>query len=649
MTQNILPKVTSSNQQPIDYNVSNIAIEFPKKTHLISNNIDSKFLKYRESLFQNINDYQDYSEELKKLIDKNNFPAIVCRVKNTNPNFLAIIHSNVIFQKTFHLEQADLINKNYDFLFEDIDLSYSSSDQIEFTKLILAIKKFQEHSSIITLGDFQKPQQKNRFNIQFIPQLSKDSQTKYALFIFKKIDDINFDNSAISSKNTSKTLLKSLERSLRNERLLREISNLIISDLSIDKIASSIAKIIVNNLKCDRCIIHDFLDNRINFAVEYVNNFSSKIINNLNPNYSSQELTEYISFQNNFYHRYGDLSKKTSITIVDNILQDPNFASNYNFFEKYFVVNQIAIPLIYNQKIIGNIFLHQSDKRTWLEDEIEMLEIIANQLTVAISRFFSIQKVLTINQELIQKSQELQNSLDKEHEMRRMQNEFIALVSHEFKTPLQIIDSTRENLSRKIKNLNLNDDAINKGFERIKTGVFRMNGLINSTLNLAKMENSESSIKVNLSQINLKKLLEDIIDKSKNLAQIRNIEIKSNISSNITDIISDNILLDHIFTNLISNAIKYSNPNGVVDISALIFNNFVEIKVIDYGIGIPQNDLIKIGDKFFRAKNSIAVAGTGIGIYLTKKFIELLNGKFKIESIENSKTVVTVLLPIALN
>lgn len=649
MTQNILPKVTFSNQQPIDYNVSNIAIEFPKKTHLISNNIDSKFLKYRESLFENINDYQDYSEELKKLIDKNNFPAIVCRVKNTNPHFLAIIHSNVIFQKIFHLEQADLINKNYDFLFEDIDLSYSSSDQIEFTKLILAIKKFQEHSSIITLGDFQKPQQKNRFNIQFIPQISRDLQTKYALFIFKKIDDVNLDNSAISSKNTSKTLLKSLERSLRNERLLREISNLIISDLSIDKIASSIAKIIGNNLKCDRCIIHDFLDNRINFAVEYVNNFSSKIINNLNPNFSSQELTEYISFQNNFYYRYGDLSKKTSITIVDNILQDPNFASNYNFFEKYFVVNQIAIPLIYNQKIIGNIFLHQSDKRTWLEDEIEMLEIIANQLTVAISRFFSIQKVLSINQELIQKSQELQNSLDKEHEMRRMQNEFIALVSHEFKTPLQIIDSTRENLSRKIKNLNLNDDAINKGFERIKTGVFRMNGLINSTLNLAKMENSESAIKVNLSQINLKKLLEDIIDKSKNLAQIRNIEITSNISSNITEIISDNIFLDHIFTNIISNAIKYSNPNGVVDISALIFNNFVEIKVIDYGIGIPQNDLIKIGDKFFRAKNSIAVAGTGIGIYLTKKFIELLNGKFKIESIENSKTVVTVLLPIALN
>ena len=348
-------------------------------------------------------------------------------------------------------------------------------------------------------------------------------------------------------------------------------------------------------------------------------------------------------------------SKNSVIKIIQllnekkNYLELKNTLKAIDCFHDFGIIITFPNADFYNQKIIGNIFLHQSDKRTWLEDEIEMLEIIANQLTVAISRFFSIQKVLSINQELIQKSQELQNSLDKEHEMRRMQNEFIALVSHEFKTPLQIIDSTRENLSRKIKNLNLNDDAINKGFERIKTGVFRMNGLINSTLNLAKMENSESAIKVNLSPINLKKLFEDIIDKSKNLAQIRKIEINSNISLNITEIMSDNILLDHIFTNIISNAIKYSNLNGVVDISASIFNNFVEIKVIDYGIGIPQDDLLKIGDKFFRAKNSIAVAGTGIGIYLTKKFIELLNGKFKIESIENSKTVVTVLLPIALN
>jgi signal transduction histidine kinase len=108
-------------------------------------------------------------------------------------------------------------------------------------------------------------------------------------------------------------------------------------------------------------------------------------------------------------------------------------------------------------------------------------------------------------------------------------------------------------------------------------------------------------------------------------------------------------LLEHIFTNLISNAIKYSYPNSAIDISLNYINNFIEVTVVDYGIGIPKEELNKIGDKFFRAKNSISVAGTGIGIYLTKNFIELLKGKFKMESIENSKTVATVYLPIANN
>ena len=275
-----------------------------------------------------------------------------------------------------------------------------------------------------------------------------------------------------------------------------------------------------------------------------------------------------------------------------------------------------------------------------------MLEIVANQLAVAISRFFSMQKVIATNQALLEKSQQLQEALNHEHEMRKMQNEFIALVSHEFKTPLQIIDSTRENVVRKIKNLNINDDAINKGLDRIKSGVGRMNGLINSTLNLAKMENSEAKIKVNLSSLNLKKILEDNIDKSKNLVQGRNIEIISDIANNIPEIKSDPMLIEHIFSNLISNAIKYSLNNSQVEVSAKIIENNIAIRVQDHGIGIPSSEIDKIGSKFFRASNSIAQAGTGIGIYLTKNFIELLGGKFNLESKENNGTLVEVFLPI---
>jgi signal transduction histidine kinase len=591
-------------------------------------------------------DCRDFNQEIKKICDLHNLPSIACRAKNNNPNYLSIIHSNKNFRDIFHIEQADLINKSYDFLFEDVDLDYSSADQVEYTKLIKMVKDFKEHDAIITLYDFNNPRQKIRFKIAFLPQFIGETKEKYAVFIFEKID---FNHQSLvdnSSKNKSVILLKNLERSLRNERLLREISSLIISDLSIDKIASSIAKNLCNHLKIERCIIHDFQETKINFIVEYANKFSQEIIKSKDNNYNSQEIVDFITFQNNFYLRYANKDKKNAITIIDDAQIDQNCQAMHQFFSKYSITNQVCLTMIVEQKIIGNIILQQSDKRTWLEDEIEMLETIANQFTTAVARYYSLQKVYTTNQALIEKSQQLQDSLQKEKELRKMQNEFIALVSHEFKTPLQIIDGTRENIVRKFKNLNLADESIEKGFERIKSGVARMNGLINSTLNLAKMESQEGKIKVNIQKINFKKTLEENIEKSRNIANQRNIVINLNYDCDVSEIFSDSLLIEHILNNLISNAVKYSLNNSQVNIFIKKINDNIEIRVCDKGIGIAQFDLENIGQKFFRASNSIAVAGTGIGIYLTKNFINLLQGSFVIKSKENVGTEVAITLPI---
>jgi len=589
---------------------------------------------------------RDFNQEIKKICDLHNLAVIACRAKKNNPNYLSIIHSNKNFRDIFHIEQADLINKSYDFLFEDIDLDYSSVDQVEYTQLIKSVKDFKEHDAIITLFDFNNPRQKIRFKIAFLPQFIGETKERYALYIFEKIDfnhQLLIDN---LSKNKSVILLKNLERSLRNERLLREISGLIISDLKIDKIASSIAKNLCNHLKAERCIIHDFQETKINFIVEYANKFSQEIIKSKDDNYDSQEIVEFITFQNNFYQRYANKDKKNAITIIDDAQFDQNCQAMNQFFSKYSIVNQVCLTMTVDQKIIGNIILQQSDKRTWLEDEIEMLEIIANQYATAIARIYSLQKVYTTNQALIEKSSQLQESLKKEQEMRKMQNEFIALVSHEFKTPLQIIDGTRENILRKFKNLNINDEAIEKGFERIKIGVQRMNGLINSTLNLAKLESQEGKIKINIQKINFKKTLEENIEKSRNIASSRNIVINVNFDGEINEISSDPLLIEHILNNVISNAVKYSLDNSQVNIFVKKINENIEIRVCDKGIGIAQFDLENIGQKFFRASNSMSVAGTGIGIYLTKNFISLLRGSFAINSKENVGTEVIIALPI---
>jgi len=246
----------------------------------------------------------------------------------------------------------------------------------------------------------------------------------------------------------------------------------------------------------------------------------------------------------------------------------------------------------------------------------------------------------------MEKTLELKDALKHEKELRQMQSEFVAMVSHEFKTPLQIIDSTREVIIRKVKKLEIVDEVLDKGFSRIKMAIQRMNGLIHSTLNLAKMENDgDNKIKVQREIFDLKQFLLDIIDKNSELAVNKNITLVVKVDELPTDFNGDPKLLDHAFTNIISNAIKYSKNDTVVKILARSNDSKVLIRAVDQGIGIPQDDIKNIGQKFFRAKNTLEVAGTGIGIYLTKHFIELHQGKLIIESEINVGTTVTVSLP----
>jgi signal transduction histidine kinase len=136
----------------------------------------------------------------------------------------------------------------------------------------------------------------------------------------------------------------------------------------------------------------------------------------------------------------------------------------------------------------------------------------------------------------------------------------------------------------------------------------------------------------------------EIIDKNLNFAQQKNINILHNINKMPFHYRSDPKIIDHIINNIIVNAIKYSQPNLSIKIITKVLANSILISIIDSGIGIPKSDLKNVGNKFFRASNAISVSGTGIGIYITKHFINLLDGKISIKSQEGIGTRVAVLL-----
>jgi len=588
---------------------------------------------------------QNPIDKFKKSIDLKEDASILCEVKDHNPNYLSILHANQKFYEIFAIESFNLIGKSYDFLFNDLDVDYTSEDQLEYIRLIKDVKKFQQCSIVISLNDYQRATSKTRFKIDFAPLESDIGQSRYAVFSFKKLDSEIIPQIS-EDKKSNIALVRSLERTLHNERLLREVGALIISDLPIRDIAQRIANILCEYLKADRCILHDYNSGTTNFVVEYCSSYAKAMLVKNADEKDLRKITEYINFQNHFYKRFGSSGKKNLLTVVENVIEDYNFSQIKEICQEFAINSQISTTTTFNGKVSGGIYIHQSGQRTWLADEVELIEMVADQFSIAIDRSQAIEKVMIANHALMEKTAQLRESLKEEQKIRQMQNEFVALVSHEFKTPLQIIDSTRELLVRKLKNHNVADETVDKALDKIKSGIQRMNGLIHSTLNLAKMENSENAIKVEREIFDLRKFIVDIIDKNSNLATNKNIKVEVKIEELPQKFNGDPKLLDHSFTNIISNAIKYSKNDSVVKILARSNDKKIAVRITDQGIGIPKEDISNVGTKFFRAKNTLSVAGTGIGLYLTKHFVELHGGNVLIESEVNVGTSVTVTLPI---
>ncbi len=583
---------------------------------------------------------QDSYRLLKTIIDEKQEAAMLCEASDSNPNYLSISYANQKFYDIFDISEDNLVGKSYDFLFDDFDLDYSSEDNIEYVRLIKSVKDYHQCSVIVNVSDRSEARIKSRMKVNFFPSsIGKAEGRHYSIFTFEKFQVGEFKRSSESKSHEG--LLRNLQRRLRAEKVLSEVSNLIISDQTIHDVADNIARILVDHLKINRCIIHDYKDGAVNFKKEFKNPDSLSMVSS-----SEEELVnQYIKFQNDFYEKFGNKVSKSSVTIVENVAQDKNFDKIEKICSKYSIGSQVAVTTAFSGKINGGIYLHQSSPRVWLEDETHLVESIANQFSIALDRSDSIERVMISNHALMEKTSQLREALKHEKEMRKMQNEFVALVSHEFKTPLQIIDSTRELVERKIKSSTGIDESIGKALERIKSGVYRMNGLISSVLNLAKIESGESSIRLEKSPINFKKLVEEIIEKNSALATSKNIKVVNRLDDVDVEFNADAKLLDHAFTNIIANAIKYSKNDTVVKILARANDKKIALRVVDQGIGIPKDDIVNVGKKFFRAKNTTTVAGTGIGIYLTKHFIEMHQGEIKIESQVNVGTTVTVTLP----
>ncbi len=242
--------------------------------------------------------------------------------------------------------------------------------------------------------------------------------------------------------------------------------------------------------------------------------------------------------------------------------------------------------------------------------------------------------------ELNQRADELRLALAKEKELNEMQSQFVSMASHEFRTPLAIIDGAAQRLLRRAEILTPEDTA--KRVEKIRSAVGRMTQLMESTLVAARLEAGRPTIQI--TDCSIGTILREICDRQQFIAE------NHNISCNVGDlpdvIQADSTAVEQIFTNLLSNAVKYAQNAPDIEITGHMDGETVFIHVRDHGIGIDEDDLPNMFQRFFRARTSAGIAGTGIGLNLVKTLVELHDGSITVESKKGEGSLFSVRLPI---
>jgi PAS domain S-box-containing protein len=238
-------------------------------------------------------------------------------------------------------------------------------------------------------------------------------------------------------------------------------------------------------------------------------------------------------------------------------------------------------------------------------------------------------------------SQKLTDSLLKEKEINEMKSNFVSLASHEFRTPLSTIMSSVSLINTYINKGKL--DGTEKHITRIKSSVKGLTSILNDFLSTDKLESRK--VNPNLTQFNYSKFKTDITEELQALCK-QNQTIVSSVNIEEKLVTSDKDIIKNILYNLVSNAIKYSDEGQEIIINSVIHDNFLVIQVLDFGIGIPENEQKNLFNRFFRAKNTVNIKGTGLGLNIVKSYLDLLKGNITFDSKENIGTSFTVNIPL---
>jgi signal transduction histidine kinase len=287
-------------------------------------------------------------------------------------------------------------------------------------------------------------------------------------------------------------------------------------------------------------------------------------------------------------------------------------------------------------------FLDISDRKKYEEELQESNEILERKVKERTEDLeLLVHKLKDEVQEKEKAQGEILKMLEKEKDLSELKTKFVSMVSHEFRTPLTIIRSSAQLMEKFFSALS--DDEKKEYLDKIVKTVDFMKDQIENVIFIGKSDTSK--IQLSPASINIAEFCRNIINDFQLTLNTKRI-IRFNYKGSNRRVLIDTKVLKHVIVNVLSNAVKYSPNDKPVDFSVVLEGNSVIFNIQDYGIGIAEEDQKKIFELFYRGKNVGNISGTGLGMSVIVRSLEILNGKIELSSRVNIGTTFTVIIPV---
>ncbi|BBC25933.1 ATP-binding protein [Pseudanabaena sp. ABRG5-3] len=425
-----------------------------------------------------------------------------------------------------------------------------------------------------------------------------------------------------------------IHQQTEREFILREITQKIRQTLDLPTVFETAVKEIRNFLNADRVGIFQFYpDSQFNdgeFVAESVlPSFTSAIAIKIHDHC--------------FGEKYAEAYHEGRIQAVNDIHSAGLTDCHIQVLSQFQVRANLVVPLLKSDKLWGLLCIHQcANPRVWQEVEINLVKQIANQLAIAVqqaSLFELLQQELAERQltenKLTETNQKLEISNDELLRATRMKDEFLANMSHELRTPLNSILGMNEALQEQIFGT-LNERQI-KALQTVENSATHLLALINDILDVSKIESGQ--VTLDLTATSIENLCKSSLAFIKQQALTKRIQVINQIPDYLPELMLDERRIRQVLINLLNNAVKFTPEGGTItlDVSHVettTETSYLRFAVIDTGIGISAENIQKLFQPFIQIDSALnrQYVGTGLGLALVKRIVELHGGKVGLTS-----------------